>query len=465
MTEQEAKHKWDQVLQFCKQHVTDGQFQTWFVPMKLVFYIENEKKLCVSIPSQFFFEYIEGHFKPYISAGIVENFGQGTRLFYKVLADKENKITTTVGGGGVAPNNPQPAQQGQARRNELDSQLNREYVFENFISGVSNKFPRSVGESIAANPDKPTFNPLFIYGPCGCGKTHLVNAIGMKIKELHPEKRVLYLSAHLFEVQYTDSVRNNRLNDFMHFYQSIQVLIIDDIQEIAGLRGTQNVFFHIFNHLRMNGCQIILTADRSPVDMQGMEDRLLSRFKWGLTAELEKPNKELRRDILVDKIERDGLMIPNDVVNYIADNVDQSVRDLEGVVNSLMAHSVVHNRNIDLTLAQRVLNHSIRLNKKPVTLDEIVDKVCAFFEVERDDIYTKSRKANVVNVRQVSMYLASKFTTLTVNRIGQLIGKRNHATVLHSIKAVNDKMSVDKDFRSKIEELEKMLREHRSPEK
>ena len=326
--------------------------------------------------------------------------------------------------------------------------------FENFIKGTSNEFSRTVAETVAQNPAR-TFNPLFLYGPSGVGKTHLINAIGTRIKELYPEKRVLYVSAHLFQVQYTDSVRTNHFNDFISFYQTIDVLIIDDIQEFAGVTKTQNTFFHIFNHLHQNGKQLILTSDRAPVMLQGMEDRLLTRFKWGLVAELEKPDIELRKNILRNKIRRDGLTIPESVICYIAENVNESVRELEGIVNSLLAQSILLKREINLDLAQRIVRKAVRCAEvKAVTIDDIIEKVCAHYKIDTSAIHTKTRKREVVQVRQVAMYLAKKHTETSSSKIGQLIGNKDHATVLHACKTVKDQLEVDKEFKAEIEEIE-----------
>ena len=271
---------------------------------------------------------------------------------YSLMVDQTHHLTVDIEPVNTQPLTPRAKIQATGSNRapsplqapmpqDLDPQLNRNYSFENFIEGVSNKLPRSVGQAIAEHPKQSTFNPLFIYGASGVGKTHLVNAIGAKIKELHPTKRVLYVSAHLFQVQYTDSVRKNTVNDFINFYQTIDVLIIDDVQEFASLTKTQNTFFHIFNHLHQNGRQLILTSDRPPTALQGMEERLLTRFKWGLLAELEKPNQQLRHDILENKIRQDGLKIPEEVIDFVSENVNDSVRELEGIVNSLMAYSVV----------------------------------------------------------------------------------------------------------------------------
>jgi chromosomal replication initiator protein len=326
------------------------------------------------------------------------------------------------------------------------------------LSGNSNKLSRSVALSIAKNPGKTSFNPAFFYGASGVGKTHLANAIGTKIIEQHPETRVLYVSAHLFQVQYTDSVRNNTTNDFLNFYQSIDVLIIDDIQEFAGVTKTQNQFFHIFNHLHQSKKQLILTSDRAPVLLQGMEERLITRFKWGMVAELEKPTIELRKNILLSKIRRDGLLFPDNVVQYIAENVGDSVRDLEGTIIAIMAYSTIYNREINLDLAEDVIKRSSRREDKAITIDDIVKVVCKHFSLEATAIHSKSRKREVVQARQIAMYFAKSYTDYSTSKIGTLIGGRDHATVLHACKIIREQREVDKAFRAETDDISRMIK-------
>ena len=327
------------------------------------------------------------------------------------------------------------------------------------MEGGSNKLSRSVGLSIAENPGKSTFNPFFLYGPSGVGKTHLVNAIGVRIKQIYPDKRVLFVSAHVFKTQYTDSVIHNTQNDFINFYQTIDVLIIDDIQEITTSK-TQMAFFHIFNHLQQNNRQIIITCDRPPVLFEGIEERMLTRFKWGMTVEMEKPDTKLRRDILISKIRRDGLVevIPTDVVQYIAQNVESSVRELEGIINSIMAYSVVDNCEIDLQLAQRVVARAVNLEKKELSADDISAAVCQHYGVKQKDLATKSRKQTMVQARQLAMYLIHKYTETTYSQIGRIFGKRDHSTVLYACNQVARRISVDKTYRREVEELEGVLK-------
>ncbi len=467
MIENDPVVLWKRCLSIIRDNVPETTYRTWFEPIVPLKY--EDKAMTIGVPSPFFYEFLEEKFVDLLRAALYKEIGEGTQLMYCVLTDKTNHITVEMEGSKRSPAVPvQPIREGNKAPTpmqapapqDLDPQLNPKYNFENFIVGTSNELARSVGENIAQNPGRTTFNPLFLHGASGVGKTHLTNAIGTRIKEIYPEKRVLYVSAHLLQVQYTDSVRTNHFNDFIQFYQTIDVLIIDDIQEFAGLTKTQNTFFHIFNHLHQNGKQLILTSDRPPVALQGMEDRLLTRFKWGLVAELEKPDLELRKNILRNKIHRDGLSIPERVIDYIADNVNEGVRELEGIINSLLAQSIVFKRDIDLDLAERIVRKSvIRSNEnKPITIEEIIQKVCAHYEIEEPTIHTKTRKREVVQVRQIAMYLAKKHTEASSAKIGQLIGNRDHATVLHACKQVKDLIGVDKAFKSDLEEIEASLK-------
>jgi chromosomal replication initiator protein len=315
-----------------------------------------------------------------------------------------------------------------------------------------------VGMSIAEHPSTPQFNPMFIFGPSGCGKTHLMNAIGVHCKQMYPEKRVLYISARLFQVQYTNAVLQNTINDFINFYQTIDMLIVDDIQEWATATKTQDTFFHIFNHLFRNGKRIILASDRPPVELKGMNDRLLTRFSCGLIAELEKPNVELCVDILNNKIRRDGLHIPVDVISFIASTANGSVRDLQGVINSLLAYSVVYNCDIDMKLAERVIKRAVKIDDKPLTVDDILDTVCNHFNVTTSAVNGKSRKRDLVVARQVSMYLAQKYTKMPVSRIGKLVGNRDHSTVIHSCSQIEKRLKVDVAFKDELSSIETSFR-------
>lgn len=458
---------WNRCLEFIRDNVSAQAYKTWFhpiVPLKF-----EDKTLVVQVPSQFFYEYLEEHFVDLLRKTLYKEIGEGTKLMYNVVMDKssqpERTITQESTHRTIIPQNNVITRNNVVTRNipqipvpDLDPHLNPDYNFDTFIEGGSNKLSRSVAEAVALNPAKTIFNPLFFYGASGVGKTHLANAIGTKIKELYPEKRVLYVSAHLFQVQYTDSVRNNTINDFINFYQTIDVLIIDDIQEFAGVTKTQNTFFHIFNHLHQNRKQLILTSDRAPVLLQGMEERLITRFKWGMVAELERPTVELRKDILRNKVLRDGLDFPPEVIDYIAENVSDSVRDLEGIVVSIMAHSTIYKKEIDLELAQRIVRKVVNYETKPITVDDIINTVCQHFNLETAAIHTKSRKREVVQARQIAMFLAKQYTELSMAKIGALIGHKDHATVLHACKTVKEQKEVDKSLSAEIDKIQAILK-------
>jgi len=410
------------------------------------------------------YEYLEENYIDLLSKVLTRVFGQGVRLTYRVLTDKVNHLTQDLQQDSYAANvqpqrptaraNQSPTVLDAAQPQDIDSQLDVHKTFANYIEGDSNKLPRSIGQSIAEHPNTTQFNPMFIYGPSGCGKTHLINAIGLRTKQLYPQKRVLYVSARLFQVQYTNAVRNNTVNDFINFYQTIDVLIVDDIQEWISATKTQDTFFHIFNHLFRNGKRIILASDRPPVDLRGMNDRLLTRFACGLIAELEKPNEQLCVDILNQKIRRDGLHIPADVVLFIAQTANGSVRDLQGVINSLLAYSVVYNSNIDMRLAERVIKRAVKIDDKPLMVDDILETVCAHFNVTQTAVSSRSRRHEYVIARQVSMYLAQKYTKMPASRIGKLVGGRDHSTVIHSCSKVEQRLKVDKAFSAEIASIE-----------
>lgn len=457
---------WSNCLKVIQDNVSEITYKTWFSPIVPLEYDDNV--FTIQVPSQFFYEYLEDKFVDLLRMTLHREVGKDTILNYRILV--ENTSNTHVcyrgdikstGVDTVTPKNanktPSPFQKTVA--SDFDSQLNPKYNFENFFEGESNKLARTAGDTIAKNPGKTAFSPLFVHGSSGVGKTHLCHAIGVKIKEQFPEKRVLYISAHLFKVQYTDATRFNTVNDFINFYQGIDVLIIDDIQELSGLEKTQNTFFHIFNHLHQNNKQLILTSDRSPSELQGVEERLLTRFRWGLTTKLDNPDIELRVRILKNKVLNDGLSISDEVLHFIAENVTENIRDLEGVIVSLMAHSVIYNKDIDLSLAKRVIGQAIKkAEKKSLTIYDIADVVCMHFNIKKELIQTASRKREIVQVRQVAMYLSKQYTEMSLAQIGSVIGKKNHATVLHACKMVKDQLEVDKSFRDEISKIEKTLK-------
>ena len=453
--------KWNRCLEIIRDNISEATFRTWFADITPLKYEGNT--LTIQVKSNFVYEFLEGNYVDLLCMTLSKVFGNGTQLMYSVLTDISNNLSMEVQADGHSNKSNSTGNSGnstpkamQETIQELDSMLINRYTFDNYVEGISNRLSRSVAISVADKPGR-AFNPLFIHGSSGVGKTHLINAIGVRIKELHPELRVLYVSAHLFQVQYTDSILQKNFNDFMRFYQSIDVLIIDDIQEFAGLQKTQNAFFHIFNHLHLNGKQLIMTSDRSPAQLQGMEERLITRFKWGMTAEIEKPDLELRKNILRNKVYRDGLKFPEEVISHIAENVNASIRDLEGIVVSIMAHSTINNADVDINLARKVVGDLSSYDKKNITIDDIINTVSDYYGVEVNALNTRSRKREVVLVRQVAMFLAKKYLDMSTSKIGQYIGNRDHATVLHACKTITNLAETDKQFRNELNEIDLAL--------
>ena len=457
----ECQLLWDKCLSIIRDNVPEAAFKTWFQPITPLSF--DEQKVTIRVPSPFFYEYLEANFVNVLRMAVPKVFGQGVSLNYRVMGEEgADDASSAVSARAAAPS-PGVSRMiqtpfTQVAPEELDSQLNRRYTFDNFFEGLTNKLARTAGVAVSNDPGKTTFNPLFIYGPSGVGKTHLCHAIGLRIRQMHPEKRVLYVSAHRFRIQYTDAVIKNTSNDFLNFYQSLDVLILDDIHELVGLNKTQMAFFHIFNNLHQLGKQLVLTADKAPVDMQGLEERLITRLKWGLTAELGRPDAELRRTILRNKIEAEGLVLSDEVFNYIVDHVTENIRDLEGVLVSLMANSLINNSPVDMAMAQRVVGQTVRVENKELSIEKIQEKVCRFFNLEESLVQTPSRKREIVQARQITMFLAKKYTSASFSRIGKVVGGKDHATVLHACKTVKDQMDINKNFRSTVEAIEETLR-------
>lgn len=454
---------WNDCLKLIRDNVTEQQYDTWFKPIVFESFNTATKTVLVQVPSPFVYEYLEENYVDLLSKVLKRIYGASVQLSYRIVTDKAHDVTVDLLSDSAAQiAKPQPQTRGNQppsvldaqKPQDIDPQLNPRQTFDNFIEGDSNKLPRALGLSIAQKPFSSQFNPMFIYGPSGCGKTHLINAMGVYVKQHFPQSRVLYISARLFQVQYTNAVRNNTLNDFINFYQTIDVLVVDDIQEWVTALKTQDTFFHIFDHLVRNGRRIILACDRPPVDLKGMNERLITRFSCGLIAELERPDVQLCRDILNSKIKHDGLDFPEEVIEYIANTANGSVRDLEGIVNSLMAYSVVYNCNIDMKLAGRVMMRAVKVDNKPLTIDDIIDKVCNHFNVSAQDVSGKSRKRDLVVARQVSMYLAQKYTKMPAARIGKLVAGRDHSTVIHSCEKVSERMKIDRKFCDEVNSIE-----------
>jgi chromosomal replication initiator protein len=471
------KQVWHNCLAILRDNLPPVTFRTWFepiVPVKL-----EANVLTIQVPSPFFYEYLEEQFIDLLSKILRKEIGPDAKLEYSVVMDNSRPqsngnpytVKYPTQNKQVPHNSPvnMPASKENEIRNpfiipgiqkvHVHSQLNPDYNFQSFIEGECNRLARTAGITVACNPGGTTFNPLMLHSDSGLGKTHLAQAIGIAIKERFPEKIVLYVTAHRFQTQFIEAVRNNNKNDFMHFYQMIDVLIIDDVQEFAGKEKTQNTFFHIFNHLHQSGKQLILTADKAPVEMKGFEKRLLSRFKWGLTADLQIPDFATRVNILRQRIYRDGIDLSPEIIDYIASHVTTSVRELEGALISLLAHSTLNKREITLELAQQSISKIIKNTKREVTIDLIEKVVCEYFNMPTEVLHSNTRKREIVQVRQIAMYFSKSQTKESLSTIGLQLGGKDHATVLHAFKTVTNLMDTDKNFKRYIDDISLKLKQ------
>ncbi|MCL5128508.1 MULTISPECIES: chromosomal replication initiator protein DnaA [unclassified Algibacter] len=469
-----AQTVWNSCLKFIKDNIQPQAYKTWFEPIIAVKLADNA--LSIQVPSKFFYEWLEEHYVKILKVSLTKELGEKAKLVYIIKMENTygnkqpftEKIPSSNRSGlksqdvDIPLNNKNPELRNPfvipgIRNVKIESQLNPNYSFENFLEGDSNRLARSAGLAVAAKPGGTSFNPLLIFGGVGLGKTHLAHAIGVDIKDKYPEKTVLYISAEKFTQQYIDSVKKNNRNDFIHFYQIIDVLIIDDVQFLTGKTGTQDVFFHIFNHLHQNGKQVILTSDKAPVDMQDIEQRLLSRFKWGLSAELQHPDFETRVSILKNKLYRDGVEMPEDIIEYVAKNIKTNVRELEGAIISLIAQSSFNKKEITIDLARTIVEKFVKNTKREVSIDYIQKVVSDYFQMDIDTLQSKTRKRHIVQARQLAMFFAKKLTKASLASIGSQIGKRDHATVLHACKTVDNLSSTDKQFRKYVEDITKKL--------
>jgi chromosomal replication initiator protein len=464
---------WSNCLMIIKDIVEWQHFKTWFEPIQPVALKENV--LTIQVPSQFFYEYIEEHYINLLAKTLKRELGKDARLEYRIMVDSGNgsnkPLTMDISGQSfksysnnemdfpLVINNhvKNPFVIPGLKKMQIDSQLNPIYTFEAFVEGDCNRVARRAGKTVAEKPGATSFNPLVVYGGVGLGKTHLVQAIGNEVKRLNPNKVVLYVSSEKFINQFQDHSRNNAINDFIHFYQLIDVLILDDVQFFNRAEKTQDAFFAIFNHLHQSGKQLILSSDKPPKDLEGLQERLLSRFRWGLSADLQVPDYETRIEILEKKMKNNGLDLPKDVVKYIAYNIQNNVRELEGALISLLAQSSLNKREIDLELAKKVLRNFIKTSSKEITIDTIQKMVCEFFDLPYDRLLHKTRKREIVQARQITMYLAKIFTKNSLKTIGEHFGGRDHTTVIHSCQTVKDLMDTDNLFRESVMELQQKV--------
>lgn len=462
-----AELVWSSCLKIIKDIVEWQHYNTWFQPIKPVELKGNV--LMIQVPSQFFYEYLEEHYVSLLAKTLKRELGKDARLEYRIMVDSGKNAKGNVEYPATAvktySNNEMnfplvventvknPFVIPGLKKMQIDPQLNANYTFENLVEGDFNRVASRAGKTVAEKPGSNSFNPLVIYGGTGLGKTHLAQAIGNQVKRQHPNKIVLYVSTEKFINQFQDHGRNNAINDFIHFYQLIDVLIIDDVHFFAKAEKSQDAFFAIFNHLHQSGKQLVLTSDKPPKDLDGMQERLLSRFRWGLSTDLQLPDHETRIQILEQKMKKDGLDLPKDVVKYVAYNINTNIRELEGALISLLAQSSLNRKEIDVELAKRVLKNFVRTSTKEITIDAIQKMVCEYFNVGYEKLLHKTRKREIVQARQITMYLSKQFTKNSLKTIGEHFGGRDHTTVIHSCQTVKDLMDTDQFFKESVQEL------------
>lgn len=472
--EKDYKTIWNNCLRIIQDNIEPKMFETWFMPIEPV---KLEKQvLTLQVPSNFFYEYLEANYIDILKRVIRKELGDKARLEYSIVVAKNISPITSVlpsNNKSLTKNRPlnTPMVRGTNGERELpnpfvipgikkitvNSQLNDKYSFENYVEGECNRLARSAGFAVAQKPGTTAFNPLFIYSPVGLGKTHLVHAIGLETKKYHPDKTVLYVTAEQFAQQYSEACINRTVNDFIHFYQMVDVLIIDDVQFFSGKEKTQDTFFQIFNSLHSEGKQLIFTSDKAPVDLNGMETRIISRLKWGLTTDLQSPSVDTRIAILNQKLKNDGLYMDKEVIEYLAYHVNSNVREMEGILISLIAQSTLNKKNITVELAKQMIDKFVKNTSHEISI-EFIQKVTAdYFDISIEKMNSRTRKREITQARQIAMYFSKKLTTASLTIIGQECGKRDHATVLHACKTVSNLYETDKQYRSWVDEIEHQL--------
>ena len=475
--EMNAQSVWNNCLTIIRDNIDHQSFRTWFEPIRAIKL--DEKVLTIQVPSQFFYEWLEEHYINLLRKTVKKELGLNGRLEYSIVMDnaqnKQDQFSIIVPTSNRSSANnqdvsmpinlkssskviPDPFIIPGIQKVKVNSQLVERYSFENFIEGDCNRLARSAGLAIGKNPGKTAFNPLFIYSKVGLGKSHLAHAIGLEVKNNFPEKTVLYVTSDQFMAQYIESVRNNNQTDFTNFYQLIDVLIIDDIQFLAGKDKTQDVFFHIFNQLHQRSKQLVITSDKPPVDIEGMEARLLSRFKWGLTADLQLPDLETRIAILQKRLYNDGITMPENVIEYLAYSIISNIRELEGAMISVLAQASLNKKEINLDLARQIVENFVRNTNKEISIDYIQKIVSEYFGLSVEQMNSKTRKRNIVQARQLAMFLAKAHTKTSLTTIGLHCGNKDHATVLHACKTVQNLIETDKEFKGYADDLEKKIK-------
>lgn len=475
MTEKTCESVWNSILKLIQDNVPAQSFKTWFEPIRPI-KLDN-KVLTIQVPSQFFYEWLEEHYVSLLKKTLKQELGVGARLEYNIIVENGTStsspyIVNIPGSTSSRADLQQTATQGinlnpsirnpfiipGIKKVNIESNLNPNCSFDNFIEGDCNRLARSAGLAVANKPGGTSFNPLMVFSETGLGKTHLVHAIGNMIKQNNKNKVVLYVPVEKFINQFVDAIRNNSNQDFINYYQQIDVLIVDDVQFLENKQKTQEIFFTIFNHLHQQGKQIILTSDRAPKDLKGMDERLLSRFKWGLSADLQTPDFETRMAILEHMMYNDGITLNKEVVEYVSHNINSNVRELQGALVSLLAQASLNRKEVNLELAKQILKNFVKNNTREISIEYIQKLVCDYFTIPVEQVKSKTRKREIVQARQISMFYAKDLTKSSLKTIGMHFGGRDHSTVIHACQTVNDLMETDKKFKADIDEIGKRIK-------
>ena len=463
--ERDCTKIWSDCLALIREHVTPEAFREFFQTTKAL-KLENGN-LTIQVPSHFVLETLEEKYIQVLSGALRKEIGPEARLNYSVVVGKASESLNVSSNPPIRiePTTVRLGVQGQIKNPfervtnqiQIDSQLNPSYTMQDFIEGSCNRLAKSAALAIARHPGETAFNPLLIYGGSGLGKTHLAQAIGLEVKRNMPNKVVLYVSTNVFQTQFTEAVRRNEVNDFLHFYQLIDVLILDDIQELAGKKATQNTFFHIFNHLHQSGKQLILTCDKAPIELEGMEERLLSRFRWGLAAEIKTPDFETRKKIALNKVRKEGIDFSEEVIDYICKHVNNNVRELEGAMISLLAQSTFNKCDLTLEVVEEILGKMVKRKTQELTVEKIQQVVCDYFKIPEESLKENTRKREIAQARHLAMYFSKNYTKNSLAYIGNQIGKKDHSTVLYACKVVTNLLATDRKFKMQVEEIQQKL--------
>jgi chromosomal replication initiator protein len=464
---EDAVNIWNSCLDIIRDNLSNANvYKTWFEPIN-VLKVENNT-ITILVPSQFFYEWIEDNYYDLLDKTLKQVIGPDARLHYEIVVDDSDdtleKRTIKFPGLKFPPSGNQnkiPFSDKNPVINNVQSNLNPRYVFDNFITGESNQLAYSASISICKNPGKTRFNPLVIYGDSGLGKTHLVEAIGNTVASENPNARILYTDGNKFFLDFVKAIQEGKQNEFVNFYRTIDVLIVDDIQFFEGKDKSQDNFYHIFNALHQSGKQIILSSDRPPKELKGVSDRLISRFQWGLTVDIQPPDFEMRVAILQQKSQDEGLELPFEIIEYMAQNIKKSVRELEGALINILAKTTFDNKPMNLDTVKEVLHGFVKVKKedKSLTIEDIKEKVATYYKLSIEMLESKSRKHEIVLARQMAMYFAKQLTTNSLKNIGSYFGGRDHTTVLHSFQTIENYLVTDKAVKNAYETLYKIIKE------